>query len=146
LLLIEEPEAHLHSQRQLRLIQFLQEKANDQQADAQKIQIIITTHSPNLASAIELDKLVLLQGRKAFPLAFGLTGLEKSDYGFLSRFLDVTKANLFFARGLLIVEGDAENILLPTLATLLERGLTENGVSMAARWLSAMEQIGTIWD
>jgi putative ATP-dependent endonuclease of OLD family len=130
LLLIEEPEAHLHPQRQLRLMQFLQAKAKEQRADAQKIQIIITTHSPNLASAIELDNLVLLQGRKAFPLAFGETGLDKSDYGFLARFLDVTKANLFFARGLLVVEGDAENILIPTLATLLGRGLTENGVSI----------------
>jgi putative ATP-dependent endonuclease of the OLD family len=130
LLLIEEPEAHLHPQRQLRLMQFLQAKAKEQRADTQKIQIIITTHSPNLASAIDLDNLVLLHGRKAFPLAFGHTDLEKSDYGFLSRFLEVTKANLFFARGLLVVEGDAENILIPTLATLLERDLTENGVSI----------------
>ena len=130
LLLIEEPEAHLHPQRQLRLMQFLQAKAKEQRADAQRIQIIITTHSPNLASAIELNNLVLVHGRKAFPLAFGHTGLEKSDYGFLARFLDVTKANLFFARGLLIVEGDAENILIPTLAALLERDLTENGVSI----------------
>ena len=130
LLLIEEPEAHLHPQRQLRLMQFLQAKAKEQRADAQKIQIIITTHSPNLTSAIDLDNLVLLHGRKAFPLAFGHTGLDKSDYGFLARFLDVTKANLFFARGLLVVEGDAENILIPTLAALLERDLTENGVSV----------------
>jgi putative ATP-dependent endonuclease of OLD family len=56
--------------------------------------------------------------------------LSESDYGFLQRFLDVTKANLFFARGVMIVEGDAENILLPTLATILGRGFTENGVSI----------------
>lgn len=130
LLLIEEPEAHLHPQRQLRLMQFLQATAKEQRADEQKIQIIITTHSPNLASAIELDNLVLLHGRKAFPLASGHTGLNRSDYGFLARFLDVTKANLFFARGLLIVEGDAENILIPTLAASLERDLTANGVSI----------------
>jgi putative ATP-dependent endonuclease of OLD family len=130
LLLIEEPEAHLHPQRQLRLIQFLQKKVHEARADGQKIQVILTTHSPNLASAIELDNLLLLQGRKGFSLALGQTQLTKSDYGFLARFLDVTKANLFFARGVLIVEGDAENILLPTLARLLGRDLTESGVSI----------------
>ena len=130
LLLIEEPEAHLHPQRQLRLMQFLQQKANETRADGQKIQIIVTTHSPNLASVIDLDNLVLLHEGKAFPLVSGRTQLDHSDYGFLRRFLDVTKANMFFARGLLIVEGDAENILLPTLARLIGRDLTENGVSI----------------
>lgn len=130
LLLIEEPEAHLHPQRQLRLMQFLQEKVKEARADGQRIQVIMTTHSPNLASAIDLDNLIMLQGRRAFPLAHGRTELSKSDYGFLMRFLDATKSNLFFARGVLIVEGDAENILLPTLAHLLKRDLTESGVSI----------------
>ena len=130
LLLIEEPEAHVHPQRQLRLMQFLQQKAKEARSDGQQIQIIVTTHSPNLASAIQLDNLVLLSSGKAFPLYAGRTELAPSDYGFLSRFLDVTKANLFFARGLMIVEGDAENILLPTLARLLQRDFTVNGVSI----------------
>lgn len=132
LLLIEEPEAHLHPQRQLRLMQFLLQKANELRKDGQKIQIIVTTHSPNLASAIDLDNLVLLREGKAFPLVSGRTQLDQSDYGFLKRFLDVTKANMFFARGLLIVEGDAENILLPTLARLIGRDFTENGVSIVS--------------
>lgn len=72
----------------------------------------------------------MIQGRKAFPLVEGTTGLEKSDYRFLERFLDVTKANLFFARGVLIVEGDGENILIPTLARLIGRNFTEHGVSI----------------
>jgi putative ATP-dependent endonuclease of the OLD family len=130
LLLVEEPEAHLHPQRQLRLMQFLQQKASETRADGQKIQIIVTTHSPNLASAIQLDNLVLLSSGKAFPLSEGRTELDASDYGFLSRFLDVTKANLFFARGLMIVEGDAENILFPTLARILRRDFRGNGVSI----------------
>jgi putative ATP-dependent endonuclease of OLD family len=130
LLLVEEPEAHLHPRRQLRLMQFLQKKAKEARADSQKIQIIVTTHSPNLASAIQLDNLVLLSKGKAFPLCSGRTELAPSDYGFLGRFLDVTKANLFFARGLMIVEGDAENILLPTLARILQRDFTANGVSI----------------
>lgn len=130
LLLIEEPEAHLHPQRQLRLMQFLQNQASVERSDGQKIQIIVTTHSPNLASTISLDNLVLIQDGKAFSMKSGKTKLEKSDYRFLERFLDVTKANLFFARGVVIVEGDGENILLPTLARLIGRDFAEHGVSL----------------
>jgi putative ATP-dependent endonuclease of OLD family len=130
LLLIEEPEAHLHPQRQLRLMGFLQDQANIQRVDGQQIQIIVTTHSPNLASDIKLDNLVLMRDGKAFSMAREMTKLESADYSFLKRFLDVTKANLFFARGVIIVEGDAENILLPTLARLIGRDLREHGVSI----------------
>lgn len=125
LLLIEEPEAHLHPQKQLRVMKALQTLATED-----GIQIIVTTHSPNLASVIELDNLVLLWKSRAFALDKDSTKLSASDYSFLQRFLDVTKANLFFARGVMIVEGDAENILLPTLAAILGRDFTENGVSV----------------
>jgi putative ATP-dependent endonuclease of OLD family len=130
LLLIEEPEAHLHPQRQLRLMSFLKEQAKTKRADGQRIQIIVTTHSPNLASDLQLDNLALIEGGQAFPLCKGKTKLSASDYRFLERFLDVTKANLFFARAVLIVEGDAENILLPVIARLLGRDFHHHGVSV----------------
>jgi putative ATP-dependent endonuclease of OLD family len=125
MLLIEEPEAHLHAQRQLRVMKFMQE-----QAKRKGIQIIVTTHSPNLASAIELDDIVMIRKGHGFSMAQGLTKLDPSDYRFLERFLDVTKANLFFARGVMIVEGDAEMILVPALANILGRDFTEHGVSI----------------
>jgi len=125
LLLIEEPEAHLHTQRQLSVMKYLQEQAVEK-----SVQIIVTTHSPNLASAISLDNMVMIHNGHAFSLAEDETELGPSDYRFLKRFLDVTKANLFFARGVMIVEGDAENILLPTLAKLIGRDFTEYGVSI----------------
>ena len=130
LLLIEEPEAHVHAQRQLRLIQYLQKIVESQNNKANKPQIIITTHSPNLASEIDLNNLVIIRSGKAFSTAVGETKLDSNDYKFLGRFLDVTKANLFFARGVMIVEGDAENILMPTLAKCIGRDFTEHGVSM----------------
>jgi putative ATP-dependent endonuclease of OLD family len=131
LLLIEEPEAHLHPQRQLRLMEFLAEVAKGAvKGSTRKVQVILSTHSPNLASRIPLGSLVLLDGRRAFSLAEKHTRLEPVDYRFLERFLDVTKANLFFAHGVIVVEGDAEALLLPVLACLLGTDLTEHGVSI----------------
>jgi putative ATP-dependent endonuclease of OLD family len=130
LLLIEEPEAHLHPQRQLRLMAFLQAQASQTREDGQCIQIIMTTHSPNLASDVKLDNLVLVKDGSGYSMAEGATKLSKSDYRFLQRFLDVTKANLFFARGVVIVEGDAENILIPVIAQLIGRDFERYGVSV----------------
>lgn len=122
-MLIEEPEAHIHAQRQLKLIQSMQKNQGGQQ-------IILTTHSPLLASVVELDNLVMIQNHKAFSMSKGKTCLQDEDYKFLERYLDATKANLFFAKGVLIVEGPGEALLLPTLARLMKRDLTDYGISI----------------
>lgn len=130
LLLVEEPEAHLHPQRQLRLMNFLKSVADADIPGSRSVQIILTTHSPNLSSKIPLRNLVLIEENAAFPLMPDATRLRAGDYRFLERFLDSTKANLFFARGLIIVEGDAEAILIPTLAKLIGYDLTAHGISI----------------
>lgn len=130
LLIVEEPEAHLHPQRQLRLVRFLQDQARIPRADGQNLQVLVTTHSSHLASDIKLSNLVLIRSGRAFSMAKGKTKLKPSDYAFLERFLDATKANLFFARGVMVVEGDAENIILPTLARLIGNDLQQYGVSV----------------
>ncbi|HEY5591856.1 MAG TPA: AAA family ATPase [Paludibacter sp.] len=120
--LIEEIEAHLHTQAQMRLIEFLNRKTNQQ--------FILTTHSTNLTSKIDLDRLLICKNNEVYPLKKGLTDLEEDDYGFIKRFLDATKANLFFAEGVIIVEGDAENLLVPIIADIIGRPLHEWGVSI----------------
>lgn len=125
LALIEELEAHLHPQAQLRLISYLQNEYNEND-----VQIIISTHSPILASKINLKNLILMKNGVGYDLAEGMTGLQKSDYLFLQRFLDSTKANLFFAKGIIMVEGDAENILIPVLADILGYPLEKYGISI----------------
>jgi len=123
LALIEELEAHIHPQAQLRLIHFLANRAGANQ-------YLLTTHSTTLGASIDLKKLVICLGDKVFPMGSKYTELAPGDYEFLQRFLDATKANLFFARGALLVEGDAENLLIPTIAEIIGRPLHRYGVSI----------------
>lgn len=123
--LIEELEAHLHPQAQLRLISYLQNEYNEND-----VQIIISTHSPILASKINLKNLILMKNGIGYDLAEGMTDLQKGDHLFLQRFLDSTKANLFFAKGIIMVEGDAENILIPVIADILGYPLEKYGISI----------------
>lgn len=125
LALIEELEAHLHPQAQLRLMSYLQKKYNDS-----GVQLIISTHSPILASKVNIKNLILMKENAAYELTPDMTALDKGDYLFLQRFLDSTKANFFFARGIIMVEGDAEALLIPTLADILDLDLERHGISI----------------
>jgi putative ATP-dependent endonuclease of OLD family len=131
-LLIEEPEAHLHPQHQSLFMQLLEQRAATPTAGSQarQVQVLLTTHSPQLAANADLEAVVLVANHQALGLARGKTKLEPDDYAFLRRFLDATKANLFFARGVIIVEGDGENILLPAIARKLGLPLSKYGVSI----------------
>ena len=123
LALVEELEAHLHPQYQLRLIDYISSQQMNEQ-------FILTTHSITLASKIRLDTLIVLKGNKVFPMSKEYTMMKPADYKFLERFLDATKANLFFAKGLIMVEGDAENLLVPAIADVMDKPLNKYGVSI----------------
>lgn len=123
LALVEELEAHLHPQYQLRLIEYISSQEKNEQ-------FILSTHSITLASKIKLANMIVLKGNDAFPMSSEYTKMMPADYNFLERFLDATKANLFFAKGLIMVEGDAENLLIPAIAQLIGKNLYQYGVSV----------------
>lgn len=114
ILLIEEPEAHLHPQLQIKLMQYLRSEV-----EANDIQIIVTSHSSTIVATSELDSINVLTSQDGLnPISTLLQNceLEPNTKSFLERWLDITKSTLFFAKGLIFVEGIAEALVLKELS------------------------------
>lgn len=117
ILLIEELEAHLHPQLQMKLISYLEREAKEND-----IQVVITTHSPTIASSTSIKNIIsmnIMNDNRIKAVQLKSCNIEEKAEKFLNRWLDTTKSVLLFAKGVILVEGLAEALLIPKLAELI---------------------------
>ena len=126
LLIIEEPEAHLHPHAQEAFVQTLSE---------QQFQTIVTTHSAHVTASSGINAIVALTRTEGAATASNLAAranLSDAESSDLSRYLDATKASLLFARKVLLVEGASELMLLPMFARRMKINLAKRAISVIA--------------
>lgn len=152
IMIIEEPEAHIHTHIQKTLFANLR-------VSKDFTQILMTTHSTHLSEVAEIDKVNILRSCDKFSEVmqpsnglneFGEKELNLKDVSLtqcLERYLDAKRSVLLFSKGVMLVEGDGEEILIPALVKeVMGVSLDELGVGLINIGSVAFENVACIFD
>jgi len=125
LMLIEEPEAHIHKFLQESLFSGIRDNNSD-------YQLMLSTHSVHISESSKISSLIVLDKTDNLIVSYNPSnGLEESTIDYLERYLNVTKTPILFSKCTLIVEGTAELLLIPKLYLLLHNfDISKFGISL----------------
>lgn len=151
IMIIEEPEAHIHTHIQRTLFDKLK-------VTKDYTQIITTTHSTHLAEVSEVKNINIMKSISSNSISmqpsqgldeFGkqnlkLKNLKLSDC--IERYLDSKRSVLLFSKGVVLVEGDGEEILIPNIIKkTLGVSLDEIGIGLINVGSVSFEYIASLF-
>jgi putative ATP-dependent endonuclease of the OLD family len=135
MLLIEEPEAHLHPALQYKLLSHIVDRVRAE--PHRNRQVFVTTHSTHITAAAGLAPIICLSIADdgtilvSYPARlFPDTPSGRESRGYVERYLDATKSAMLFAKATLFVEGITEQLVVPAIARLLNRSFDANHVAV----------------
>jgi putative ATP-dependent endonuclease of OLD family len=137
-LVVEEPEAHIHTHIQKTLFDRL---------NYDDTQIIYSTHSTHISEVSNVVNINIL-GRNGgvCEVYQPAAGLDPTQTGAIQRYLDAVRSNLLFAKSVLLVEGDAEEILIPILVKkVFGLSLDELGISLINIRSTGFENVAVLF-
>lgn len=139
ILLIEEPEAHIHTHIQKTLFSNLKDS---------KTQVFVSTHSTHVSSVSQISRMNILSRGSREALVFQPSNkLSSDEILHIERYLDAIRGNLLFAKSVILVEGDAEQIVIPELVKkVFGITLDEIGVSLVNIGSTGFENIAKIFN
>lgn len=130
-LLIEEPEAHIHTHIKKTLF------SNVSHINTQ---VFISTHSSQISSVSKISAVNVLSRKQSKSEVYQPSnGLEPREVSRIERYLDAVRSTLLFAKGVILVEGEAEQILIPTLIK------KTTGISLDELGISLVSMGGTVF-
>lgn len=137
-LLIEEPEAHLHTHIQKTLFDRI---------TYPDTQVIYSTHSTHVSEVSNVENVnVLSRVGKHCEIYQPATSLDQIQVSSIQRYLDAVRSNLLFAKSVVLVEGDAEEILVPALVkAVLGVSLDELGISLVNIRSTGFENVAVLF-
>lgn len=149
LVLIEEPEAHLHAQVQQVFIRKAYKVLREYGMVEEHLttQMVISTHSSSVAYEAGFETLRYFKRSPAsedqpipqaevvnlstvFPSQTKRDSNVSATHKFVSRYLKSTHCDLFFANGIILVEGAAERMLLPHFIAHNHKNLQRSYISI----------------
>lgn len=152
LLLIEEPEAHMHPQLQTSFVHFLDKFLRDTLGEKELSQIILSTHSAHVANTVNFKQVRYMRRQKGCVMCKDLQNFYETAYSseegkenlnFLQKYLKLSYCDLYFCDKAILVEGAAERLLLPRIISKCEKeGLFGNQKPSLASQYYTIAEVG----